>query len=282
MNVSKARDLETQSPKGITTRGGVGHADRRCGPLSLKQEHTGRATVATLRGDDVGDHYGVAHTLEIFARGPDFESDALSLLSRNPSRLSRPPSRLDAARLRFQPPTLTCSRWLPPPVLAWRTFAWVPEELFIAWWIASRVLSHTCGRPPCCVWRHESFPLFPRPRPPPSISISPSRSSRVGPRFRIPPRSAALGRPLEFFAVLMLLEYVSSTETIRGKRRKGHPGVTGKEWRQMRASQKLTDDFRHASKGVRDKGEIQKKKRREWMTWKCCRQTQRGRIDDGE
>lgn len=151
---------------------------------------------------DVGDRYGVAHTFEIFARAPDFDSEA-SRLSRNARRLSRPPSRLDAARLRFHPRTLIRSRF--PVDLACRILAWLSELVDIASWIAFNVLSHTCGRPLCCPRGPESLPLFPRPRPAPSISRSPSRSIRVGPRFRIPPRSAVLERPLEPLPLLMLL-----------------------------------------------------------------------------
>lgn len=145
--------------------------------------------------------YDVAHTFVIFARVPDFESEA-SLLSRNPRRLSIPPSRCDAARLRFHPRTLTCSR--PPPGLACRIFAWLSELLDIASWIAFNVLSHTCGRLACPRGVESLPPLFPRPLPPPSISRSPSRSIRVGPRFLIPPRSAALERPFWPFPLLIL------------------------------------------------------------------------------
>lgn len=151
---------------------------------------------------DVGDRYDVAHTFVIFARAPDFESEA-SLLSRNPRRLSIPPSRCDAARLRFHPRTLICSRF--PPDLACRIFAWLSEVLLdIASWIAFNVLSHTCGRPACPRGVESLPPLFPRPLPPPSMSRSPSRSMRVGPRFRIPPRSVAFERPLEPFPLLIL------------------------------------------------------------------------------
>lgn len=161
--------------------------------------------------------YDVAHTFEIFARVPCFESDA-SLLSKNPSRLSTPPSRWDAARLRFHPRTLICSRF-PPPLLC-RIFAWLSELVVIASWIAFKVLSQTCGRPPACPRAPESLPLFPRPRPPPSISRSPSRSIRVGPRFRIPPRSAVLERPFEAFPPFILPTIVfigwnNGTERVR-------------------------------------------------------------------
>lgn len=157
---------------------------------------------------------GVAHTLVILARCPDFESEELSFFSRKVRRLSRPPSRFDAALLCFQPRTMTCSRLAPRPPC--RMLAWESELLVIAFWIASRVR----GRPPpAAPERPVSVRAFlPRFRADPaSIERSPSRSTLVAaPRLRIPPRSEPPARPREPFPFFILIAELCNSSQYRG------------------------------------------------------------------
>lgn len=82
---------------------------------SMVALNTGRENERHTVGDDAAEivHFGgrlsfdVAHTFEILARGPEYESGAFNLLSKNATRLSRPPSRLDAALLCFKPPIVS-------------------------------------------------------------------------------------------------------------------------------------------------------------------------------
>lgn len=153
-------------------RGSPGSVDRRFGVPSLKRgthrRGPSRKFMSVTASSDV------AHTLVILAREPAFESDVLSFFSRKVIRLSWPPSRLEAALLCFQPRTPTCSRF-PFPVC--RIFAWESVVPDIAFWIASAADARPPARRPGSL-----RPFFPRFRAPAaSISISPSRSIRVGP-----------------------------------------------------------------------------------------------------
>lgn len=80
--------------------------------------------------------------------------------------------------------------------------AWESVVPVIAFWIAS-----IAGVRPVDERPESPRAFLPRPRAPPaaSMSISPSRSTRVGPRLRMPPRSVALERFREPFPLFILL-----------------------------------------------------------------------------
>lgn len=156
----------------------------------------------------------VAHTFDILARELAFESGALIFFSRKVIRLSWPPSRFEAALLCFHPRMLTCSRLLPLPPCRMLTWEVVLPE--IAFWIASTAGARGPeGRP------ESPRALLPRPRAPPpaaSISISPSRSTRVGPpRLRMPPRSVPPERREPFPPFILLMLSVSEVAVMRYK-----------------------------------------------------------------
>lgn len=183
----------------------------------------------------------VEHTFVILARGPDLEW-AFIRLSRNAIRFSTPPSRWDETLLSFQPRTLNSSRLLAAVFFPWRMLTWESRVFEIAFWIASRVLSRAWGRSPERAGRPAPAPepepdpvgrpgpprppLLP-PRPPvASMSMSPSRSVRIGPRLRMPPRSPPERRD---FMVFMLARENKRRESERcscGKRKEGRKKKT--------------------------------------------------------
>lgn len=132
-------------------------------------------------------------------------------------RFSTPPSLWPETLLFFQPRTLNGSRSLGPLLFPCRMLTCEPRVSVMAFWIRSRVLSRARGRsPPGRAGRPapapepEAAPVGrpapPRPLLPPrppgaSMSMSPSRSVRIGPRLRMPPRSPPERRDFMVFMV---------------------------------------------------------------------------------